>query len=176
MKNDLVQVAKLGKSVGLKGYLKLHNLSDFFEQFKRGAKFFDINQKIYTIKDFDQNKSLVLFENYENLDLAKTLTNTMLYQTKEFTKQNCILEKDEYFYFDIIGCEIIEDDKKIGVVEDILENGIGFLFLAKSEDELIRQSLAKKFYIPYVDKYIQKIDIENKKIFTKYALELLENS
>ncbi|MBF7049289.1 16S rRNA processing protein RimM, partial [Campylobacter volucris] len=70
MKNDLVQVAKLGKSVGLKGYLKLHNLSDFFEQFKRGAKFFDINQKIYTIKDFDQNKSLVLFENYENLDLA----------------------------------------------------------------------------------------------------------
>lgn len=176
MKNDLVQVAKLGKSVGLKGYLKLHNLSDFFEQFKRGVKFFDINQKIYTIKDFDQNKSLVLFENYENLDLAKTLTNTILYQTKEFTKQNCILEKDEYFYFDIIGCEIVEDDKKIGVVEDILENGIGFLFLVKSEDELIKQSLAKNFYIPYVDKYIQKIDIENKKIFTKYALELLENS
>lgn len=56
MKNDLVQVAKLGKSVGLKGYVKLHNLSDFYEQFKIGAKFFDINQKIYTIKAFDKTK------------------------------------------------------------------------------------------------------------------------
>lgn len=127
MKNDLVQVAKLGKSVGLKGYVKLHNLSDFYEQFKIGAKFFDINQKIYTIKAFDKTRSLVLFEGFESVEAAKILTNITLFQTIEATKETCKLKKDEYFYFDIIGCDVIENEKKLGVVEDILENGAGFL-------------------------------------------------
>ncbi|CAM4094654.1 ribosome maturation factor RimM [Campylobacter armoricus] len=174
MKNDLVQVAKLGKSVGLKGYVKLHNLSDFYEQFKIGAKFFDNHQKIYTIKAFDKIRSLVLFEGFENVEAAKTLTNIILFQTIEATKETCKLKKDEYFYFDIIGCDVIENEQKLGVVEDILENGAGFLFYIKCDDRL--QTNIKNFYIPYVDKYIQKIDIENKKIFTQSALDILENS
>ncbi|WP_257928453.1 16S rRNA processing protein [Campylobacter lari] len=174
MKNDLVQVAKLGKSVGLKGYVKLHNLSDFYEQFKIGAKFFDINQKIYTIKAFDKTRSLVLFEGFESVETAKTLTNITLFQTIEATKETCKLKKDEYFYFDIIGCDVIENEQKLGVVEDILENGVGFLFCIKCDEKL--QTKVKNFYIPYVDKYIQKVDVENKKIFTQSALDILENS
>ncbi|EAJ5682394.1 16S rRNA processing protein RimM [Campylobacter lari] len=174
MKSDLVQVAKLGKSVGLKGYVKLHNLSDFYEQFKIGAKFFDINQKIYAIKAFDKTRSLVLFEGFENVDAAKTLTNITLFQTIEATKETCKLKKDEYFYFDIIGCDVIENEQKLGVVEDILENGTGFLFCIKCDEKL--QTKVKNFYIPYVDKYIQKVDVESKKIFTQSALDILENS
>ncbi|WP_291952967.1 ribosome maturation factor RimM [Campylobacter sp.] len=176
MNDNLIQVARLGRSIGLKGYVKLHNLSDFFEQFKKGAKFFDINRKIYTIKSFDANRSLVLFENYESLELAKKLSNILLYQTKELTRQTCILNKDEYFYFDIIGCEVFEDNERLGVIEDILENGSGFLFFIKSDDSLINRALAQNFYIPYIDKYICSIDIKHKKIFTKYALGILENS
>ena len=37
--NELLQVARLGKTVGLKGGLRLYNLSDFPTQFKKGAKF-----------------------------------------------------------------------------------------------------------------------------------------
>ncbi|QOR00652.1 MULTISPECIES: ribosome maturation factor RimM [unclassified Campylobacter] len=174
MKNDLVQVAKLGKSVGLKGYVKLHNLSDFYEQFKAGAKFFDIHQKIYTIKAFDKTRSLVLFDGFESVEAAKTLTNVVLYQSIETTKETCKLKKDEYFYFDIIGCEIFENDQKLGVVEDILENGAGFLFCIKCDENL--KTNVKNFYIPYVDKYIQKVDIENKQIITQFAMDILENS
>lgn len=104
------------------------------------------------------------------------LTNLLLYQTKELTRQTCILDKDEYFYFDIIGCEIFEDNIRLGVVKDILESGSNFLFLIQSDIDLVNRSLAQNFYVPYVDKYIQNIDIEHKKIFAKYALELLENS
>ncbi|HEG2580826.1 TPA: 16S rRNA processing protein RimM [Campylobacter lari] len=174
MKNDLIQVAKLGKSVGLKGYVKLHNLSDFYEQFKIGVKFFDINQKIYTIKAFDKTRSLVLFEGFESVETAKTLTNITLFQTIEATKETCKLKKDEYFYFDIIGCDVFENEQKLGVVEDILENGVGYLFCIKCDEKL--QTKVKNFYIPYVDKYIQKVDVENKKIFTQSALDILENS
>ncbi|AJC84913.1 ribosome maturation factor RimM [Campylobacter peloridis] len=174
MNNNLVQVAKLGKCVGLKGYVKLHNLSDFNEQYKKGARFFDKNQKIYTIKTFDKSRSIVLFEGFESIELARNLTNITLYQSIELTRQTCKLKKDEYFYFDIIGCDVYENEQKLGVVEDILESGAGFLFCIRCDESL--QVKVKNFYIPYVDKYIQKIDIENKKILSQFALDILENS
>mgnify|MGYP000951624045 CR=1 FL=1 len=44
MNSDIVKVATIGRCVGLKGYLKLHNKSDFPEQFKKGATFFICNE------------------------------------------------------------------------------------------------------------------------------------
>lgn len=176
MKSDFIQVARLGKSVGLKGYVKLHNLSDFYEQFRVGAKFFDANQRIYTIKAFDKSRSLVLFEGFENVNLAKELTNIVLYQDIETTRLTCKLKKDEYFYFDIISCEIFENDLKLGIVEDIIDSGANFLFLIKTDENLCKQGLAKIFYLPYLDRFIKSVDVVNKQIISQNALEILKNS
>ena len=40
MPDELLEVAKIGKTIGLKGALKLHDKSDFPKQFKKGANFF----------------------------------------------------------------------------------------------------------------------------------------
>ena len=40
LKDDMLEVALLGKTIGLKGAIKLHNRSDFPSQFKKGAKFY----------------------------------------------------------------------------------------------------------------------------------------
>ncbi len=65
---DFVQVAKLGKTVGLKGYVKLHNLSDFSSQFKKDATFFIKNTKemlkmnlpILDLQAYEKDKSTFL--------------------------------------------------------------------------------------------------------------------
>ncbi|EAI3302901.1 16S rRNA processing protein RimM, partial [Campylobacter jejuni] len=102
---DFVQVAKLGKTVGLKGYVKLHNLSDFSSQFKKDATFFIKNTKeMLKIKHYNANNSTVLFENYEDIEKAKELTNLILFQSIEKSRQTCKLKKDEFFYFDILEC------------------------------------------------------------------------
>ena len=89
MNSDIVEVATIGRCVGLRGYLKLHNKSDFPEQYKKGATFFDKNNDQLIIKDYNREKELVLFENFDDLDLAKTLVNRTIYTTKELTRKNC---------------------------------------------------------------------------------------
>lgn len=174
---DLVQVAKLGKAVGLKGYMKLHNLSDFPKQFKKGTSFFCSKDKNLIIKHYNLNNSTILFENYENLDKAKELTNLILYQSIEKSRKTCKLKKDEFFYFDILECQIIDSKQRLGKVVDILEVSTSYLFEISTDEKLIKQGLAKSFFVPYNDKFIKKIDTEKKLIECKdEAFLILENS
>ncbi|MGB2553295.1 ribosome maturation factor RimM [Campylobacter sp. MOP51] len=176
MKSDLVEVGILGKSVGLKGFLKLHDKSDFPKQFKKDAKFIDKDGNELVVKSFNSANSSILFYDFEDIDLAKTLANRTIYTTKELTRQTCELKKDEFFYFDILGCKIYENEQNLGEVEDIEDGSANHLFYIKTDNELVQKGLAKNFYIPYINAYVEKIDIQNKIIYTKNAFLILENS
>ena len=62
--NELLQVARLGKTVGLKGGLRLYNLSDFPTQFKKGAKFLLENGEILEICSFNRENSVVVLSGF----------------------------------------------------------------------------------------------------------------
>ncbi|EAI8429539.1 ribosome maturation factor RimM [Campylobacter upsaliensis] len=175
--SKFVLVAKIGRSVGLRGYLKLHNLSDFPSQFQKNLTFFTKNKRELVIKDYDKNRQSVLFYTYESLEKAKELVNLELYQSIEKTRELCKLKKDEFFYFDIIGCEVRDEQIILGQVQDILESGGGYLFEIKSDERLTAQGFSKIFFIPYIDKYILQIDIEKKQILcSNETFYILENS
>ena len=87
-----VYVAKLGKTVGLQGHLRLFIDSDFPEQFKKGATFTTNRNLILKVIECNLNKDLIKFENYEDVDLAKKLTNSELFTTQEATKEYCKLK------------------------------------------------------------------------------------
>ncbi|AII14591.1 16S rRNA processing protein [Campylobacter iguaniorum] len=176
MKSDLVEVCVLGKTVGLKGALRLHDRSDFPNQFKKDAKFYDKFGNTFTIKSYDKNSNLVIFAGFEDLNLAKPLVNLVLYRTLEDTKKFCKLQKDEFFYFDIIGCAVYEDDLMLGVVDDILESGAGFLFCINTSDELKNSGYSDVFYVPYLDNFTLSVDVKTKKIQVKNSLDILKNS
>lgn len=171
----MLEVAKLGKVVGLKGALRLHNLSDFLSQFKTGAVFKTKDGEELKIKSFESSRSLVIFEGFESPELAKSLVNYSLFRSVDDTRKHCKLSKDEYFYFDIIGCEVYEGQKALGVVRDILEVGVGFLFCIETSPEL-QNDFAKEFFIPYNDYFIVSVDIKEKKIISQNAFGILENS
>jgi len=174
--NEFVEVALLGKTVGLKGFVKLHNKGDFPNQFKKNAMFYDKDGKELVVKSYNRTNDTISFYGFENIDSAKTLTNKIIYSTEEETRKNCKLKKGEFFYFDVIGCEIYENNQRLGEVEDIDAVGTNHLFLVKTDENLIAKGLEKSFYIPYIDVYIEKVDAENKKIYTKNAILILENS
>ncbi|BCX79372.1 ribosome maturation factor RimM [Campylobacter sp. 19-13652] len=175
MNDDMLIVATLGKSVGLKGYIRLHNKSDFISQFKKGANFICDGGLNLTIKHFDLGRSCILFEGFDDLDLAKTLTNKNLYTTKELTRKNCKLKKDEYFYFDVIGLKVVENGEILGIVSDIMDMSANYLFLVKVDDRLVNNGLVSEFYLPYVDRYILDISLQSGQIIAKDAKELLES-
>lgn len=171
-KNPLVLVAKIGRSVGVQGFVKLQILSDFPQIFKKDAQFFDENYQIYKIKA--KNGENVLFEGFESVKDAKSLTNLKLYQSTEKTREICKLAKNEYFYFDIIGLKVLENGVLLGIVKDILSTG-NDLLLIKTDKSLAQQGFAKEFYLPYVDFFVSEISLEKGEIYTQNAVNLLES-
>lgn len=149
-------VAKLGRTVGVQGFVRLHNLSDFPEQFECGVSFFDKNSRVLKIKA--RNAQSVLFEGFESLESAKTLVNLELFQSVEKSRASCKLNEGEFFYFDIIGLEVFENGLLLGVVKDILPAG-NDLLLIKSDESLVKKGFASEFYLPYVDFYVKSVEL-----------------
>lgn len=175
-KSDLVYVAKLGKSVGLKGQLKLFIDSDFPEQFKKDSLFITNKNLTLKIESVDLDRNIIKFFGIDNVDDAKRLTNQLLYTTLEDTRKLCSLDNDQFFWFDLIGCSIVENGKVLGAVKDIHRYPITDYFDIETDKELLLQDLPKSFLIPYDKKYIKEVDIRNKSIETSGAFEILENS
>ena len=86
MKNKKIPIAKIGKSHGVKGWQKLHILSDFPEQFKPGVTF-SSDKTDLTIEKIDLKRGLVKFKDIDTPEDAKKLTNRMLYTTEEETRK-----------------------------------------------------------------------------------------
>ena len=74
------------------------------------------------------------------------------------------LEENEFLYKDLINSDVIDEDgNSLGKIIEI-ERGASLL---------IKVNGSKKFYIPYVDEYIIKFDLNNKKLYTKNAKDLI---
>ena len=179
--DNLVCVAKIGKSVGLDGKLRLHILSDFTEQFQKGSEYFldNANTKI-TIKSYQNGR--VAFEGIDNVEDAKTLTNKLLYVDKQSSAKYCNLGENEFFYFDIIDCVIIENSQILGKIADINRYANIDYLTIQTPQELISEyakqdiKIPSNFLLPYQDKYIKKVDLSKKQIKVEFAKEVLLNS
>jgi 16S rRNA processing protein RimM len=172
----MIHIATIGKAVGLKGEVKLHLYTDFPKQFKKGTKFSSDNELTLEIEYFNPSRSVVKFVGFDDKDSTIKLTNKKIYSTEEQTRQNCVLQKDEYYWFDIIGCSLFEGEKLLGVISNIDDIAGTYYFEIKTDDALVKSGLPKIFLVPYLDNYINSIDIESKRIDAKNCKVLLENS
>lgn len=172
----MLEVAVLGKAVGLKGEMKFHDKSDFPEQFKPGATFQTNKKSRVTIKSINKTRSTLKLEGVESVEDAKKFTNLKLLSSEEETRKNCKLEEHQFFYFDIEGCEVFEGDDSLGVVDEVERLGDTDYLVVTTNEELVKEGFAKSFLIPYVGFYIVDVDIDNKEIDVEGAKDLLEAS
>jgi 16S rRNA processing protein RimM len=175
MKNKKIPIAKIGKSFGVRGWQKLHILSDFPEQFKKGASF-ESDRVELTIEDIDLKRGLVKFKGINSPEDAKKLTNRTLYTTPKRSKEEIELKEGEYFWFDIIGCDVFEEidgkEIKIGKVVDIERADEDYLVI--EVDEALKEGYPKRLLINF-KRNVKDVDVDNKKIIATGAFELLES-
>lgn len=171
-----IQIAKIGRSVGLRGDLKIHHLGDFPEQFKKGASFNTHKFGELKVCFYNHERLLIRFEGYEDQQLAKKLTNTILLTSEEKTRQNCNLKDDEFFWFDIIYCKIFENDELLGTVSEIQRIVNQDYLHIKTHKTYVQKGYAKSFLLPFISKYIIKTNIQQKSIHVNDGLVMLENS
>lgn len=170
-----LSVARLGRSVGLKGEMKLHELTDFPEQFKKGASF-QTDRGELKIESYNPKRGTVKFEGIDSPEEAKRYTNAYLYSDEERTKQEVELGEGEYFWFDIIGSEVYEEDKRLGKVKDIQRLPSCDYLEILTDEALIQEGLPKSFLLPFQDPFIKEVDTAKKRIEVQGATDILEAS
>ncbi len=175
--DNKVYIAKLGKTVGLAGLLKVYIESDFPEQFKEGNSFVTSKKTTLIIENFNKKNQTVKFKNIDDIDMAKKLVNQQLFSTIEQTREECTLKEKEFFWFDVIGCEVIDDDSIcLGKVKEVQRYPSSDYLEIITDEKLVKDGLPNTFLIPYIDLYIQKVEIKKKIIYSNDCMAILENS
>jgi len=175
MSNDKALIAQIGRTIGLWGDLKFHLHTDFPEQFKVGTTY-KSNRGDLTISDINEKRGTIRFVGYESIDSAKKLTNVKIFADEAQTRENCELKEGQHFWFDIMGCIVMQDDESLGKVTDIQRMGDTDYLAVQTESHLVNAGLTKSFLLPYIERYIIKVDIEEKMVYTKDAKDILEAS
>jgi 16S rRNA processing protein RimM len=172
---DRIIIATIGKTSGFKGFLKLNWASDFTEQLQK-KKIWETSFGDLEIEQFLKTKDLIRFKGFESLESAKELTNHKIFSTEEESRELCDLGDEEFFWFDMIGLEVKENGETLGVISEIERIvSTDYLFVNTSES-LIEKGLPKNFLIPYIDRYIEEVKLEDRSIFVNGAKDILEAS
>lgn len=153
----------LGKIItthGLKGEMKIKS------NFKYKDKVFNIGNFLYLGKEkrkleiisyrVHQNYDMVIFKEYDDISKIIPLKGMSLY----FNKEDYVFSS--YLDEELINLVCIYNNKEIGIVNDIIDAGSGNLLLVVNNK-----------YIPKNDNFIDKVDINNKKIYFKNLEGLL---
>ena len=174
--SESIYVAKLGKTVGLKGQLKLHIDSDFPQQFKAGATFITNKKRTLVIENYNEKSNTVKFVDIDNIDEARKIVTQQLFVSQEQTRTNCTLKDKQFFWFDLMGCSIVENGQLLGTIKEIHRYPIDDYLEITTSDELIEQEHAKTFLIPYNDTFIEEVNLDTQTVTSIGAYDILANS
>jgi|GEM_PF-2451655 len=105
MKKREFPIARLGKSYGIKGWQKIHLLTDFPEQFTPGRQF-KTEKGVVELEGVELEQGIVKLKGVNSPEEAKKFTNRTLYVSEEETRNWIQLKEGEFFWFDIIGLEV----------------------------------------------------------------------
>jgi 16S rRNA processing protein RimM len=156
----MYQIGKITNTHGIKGEVKIYNLSDF-DRFLVGHEIYTLNKdqkKVFEIEQVRVHKGMyiVKFKGYDNINDVLPYKGLFVYSDEEIDDQ---LEDDDYHYEDVIGKNVIlEDQTLIGKATSLIEVPQGHLLEVEKMD-------GKKVLIPFIKEFIG--DIDEKSIIIK---------
>ncbi len=151
--SDYLYIGKITNTHGVKGELRI--LSEFLYKdraFKIG-NILNIDNKDYKIVSYRIHKEydMVILDSINNIEEASLLKDKLVY-----IKRLDILNKDEFVILDLIGFNVYQYNKLISKVK-LVEIGKKYNYLVLENNK----------YIPYLEEFINNVDINNKSIYIK---------
>lgn len=161
----------LGKIVGvfgIKGWLKVHSYTDPKENiFSYETLLLKEKSGWQTIKLQDgkvHGKGLVVkLKEIDDRTKAETYLGSEIYVNRE---QMEVLSADEYYWHDLIDCEVINaQDIRLGKVKRLMETGANDVLVLKPNDRLL----------PYIwQQVIKSVDVKEKVIRVDWLEEYFD--
>ncbi|MGM9972033.1 MAG: ribosome maturation factor RimM [Anaeroplasmataceae bacterium] len=159
---DGLVVGKILNTHGLKGELKVRNLSDF-DRFYKGSKLYIefknnyIPVEVLNVKDYDNN-ILVTFKDLLDINLVEKYKGSYIWIDKSNLEE---LSNDEFYYYELEGKDIYnEDGIKRGVVKEVREIPQGEMLVVDVNGKNRFIPFRKEFIIDVLDDRIIIHEIE----------------
>lgn len=161
---DYVYIGKFVNTHGIKGEIRL--LSNFElkdKVFIPGfSVYFGDAKKEFKITGYRKHKNFDMI----TLDGISDINDVLPYKgQKVYVRRDDLeLDSDDYILDDLIGMDIICDDKSFGVVKNIYQ---------QKNNILLAIAYSKNYYIPYQKQFIKSVDVKKKIIYTIDVKELI---
>ena len=162
MQEEYLLLGYITDAFSLDGTFKVLSKTDFAE--KRYQK----GKEIFLYQANTKQRMTVVVESYRKggqFDFVKVQGVNSKEEALEFKgyeihalKDYEIVDKDTYYYVDLVGCKVVdENNKQLGVVSVVEEFPAQLTLRVKREGQA-------DFLVPFVKAFIKNVDIDNKKI------------
>lgn len=165
-----VIVGKIVNTCGLKGEVKVINSSDFTEQRYKKNNLLIVNNEdknineVLTVSSYRENDKFVYlkFKEINSIEEAERLKECYLLIDGDLLEK---INEDTFYHYELLNMEVHYNSEKIGKISEISYNG--------AQDLIRIQGEKFNVLVPFVNEFIEKIDIENKRIYLKHLEGLL---
>jgi len=150
--NAMYLIGNIANTHGIKGEVKIYNLSDF-NRFLVSAKIYVLiknEKKYFTIERVrpQGNLFIVKFKGIDNINDVLAYKGLDVYSDDDVTKQ---LEKDDYHYTSLLDKDVYtQEGLKIGKVISLVPVPQGHLLEIEKTD-------GKKALVPFVDAFVKEV-------------------
>lgn len=159
---DYIYIGDVVNTHGLKGEIRI--VSDFkFKDsvFKIGMNFYlgkDKVKEVVATYRTHKNYDMVTFKDRDYIDDVIIYKNEPIYVNRDD------LVYDGYLDEDLVGLDVYCNDKHIGRVDSILKTNAHDILVIKN---------GSKHMVPNVEEFIQRVDLDNKRLYVNYMKGLL---
>ncbi len=157
---DLVAIANIVRTRGLKGEVVADILTDFPERFelldtvtavREGGERFELNIEKFW---FQNGRVILKFDGFDTIESGETLRNVEICVPES---ESVKLDEGEYFDWQLAGCKVESvSGEQIGEVRELMRTG--------GTELLVVDGGAKEYLIPFAQAICVEVDIENKRI------------
>lgn len=168
-KDKCFYVGKIVKTHGIKGEVTLRIDNEDFDYIEELDYFLlDINDKLipFFVENitFHSNKSFVLFQDLKTLEAASQLVGVTAYLPLELLPER---SGNDFYSHEVVGFLVVDEEKgELGKVQEIIE------YPTQSLIQIIKDG--KEILIPIHDDIIKDVNREEKKIFIKAPVGLID--
>ena len=155
-------VGKIVNTQGLQGEMRVLSVTDFAEErFKKGNKLALFDKKDQFVMDVEiashrkaKNFDIIKFKGmYHINDIEKFRAFSLKVAEEDLSD----LEDGEFYYHEIIGLEVYENDVLLGTIKEILQPGANDVWVVKRKGK-------RDLLLPYIPPVVLGIDIEQGRV------------
>ena len=155
-------VGKIVNTQGLQGEMRVLSVTDFAEErFKTGNNLALFDKKDQFVMDVEiashrkaKNFDIIKFKGMYHINDIEKFRDFSLKVAEEDLSD---LEDGEFYYHEIIGLEVYENDVLLGTIKEILQPGANDVWVVKRKGK-------RDLLLPYIPPVVLEIDIKQGRV------------